>query len=137
MRVVLDTNVIVSALLSEQDPPAQLLDWVRIGELTLVLESRILHEYREVLLRAKFAFEPDMVLALLDELEVLAFTIIARPRSARLPDSEDEIFLAAADQALAALVTDNQRHFPPAERGMVKILSPREAFDELHVAKRS
>ena len=51
MRVVLDTNVLVSGLLSPYGSPGEIVRRLAAGELTPCLEVRILVEYREVLLR--------------------------------------------------------------------------------------
>ena len=64
MKVVVDTNVLVSALLRQGTPPAAVLDALLGGELTLLYDERILDEYREVLGRPKFGFEPEKVDAL-------------------------------------------------------------------------
>ena len=51
IRVVLDTNVLVSGLLSEHGPPGLIVDLVFAGELALVYDARLLAEYRDVLVR--------------------------------------------------------------------------------------
>jgi len=54
MRQVLDTNVVVSGVLTPMGPPGHLLDLVLTGEVTPVIEPRVAGEYREVLLRPRF-----------------------------------------------------------------------------------
>ncbi|MCH7571195.1 MAG: putative toxin-antitoxin system toxin component, PIN family, partial [Deltaproteobacteria bacterium] len=49
MRVVLDTNVLVSALLRPAGPPARILDLILGRQVTLALDNRIFDEYRNVL----------------------------------------------------------------------------------------
>jgi predicted nucleic acid-binding protein len=51
MRIVLDANVIVSGFLSPYEAPGQLVQCVAVGEICLLVDARILAEYREVLLR--------------------------------------------------------------------------------------
>ena len=53
MKIVLDTNVIVSAVLSPHGPPAQVLGLALDGLITLCVDGRIEAEYREVLNRPK------------------------------------------------------------------------------------
>ena len=65
MRVVLDTNVVVSGLLQALGPSGQIVRLVAEGELQVCYDVRILAEYREVLLRPKFRFEPGRVEAFL------------------------------------------------------------------------
>jgi putative PIN family toxin of toxin-antitoxin system len=130
-RIVLDTNVLVSALLTPLGPPAQILGLTLVGELTAAYDPRILAEYREVLRRREFGFSRRHVADILDALERGGLPVTARPLLARLPDPADEPFLEVAAAAQAWLVTGNMRHFPPGRRGGVVVLSPRECLDRL------
>jgi putative PIN family toxin of toxin-antitoxin system len=56
MRIVLDTNVIVSALLAKESNPSAILQLVLEGVITLCIDDRILAEYGRVLRRPKFPF---------------------------------------------------------------------------------
>ena len=55
---VLDTDVVVSGLLSPYGPPGRLLDMVVSRQLRVTLDDRIEDEYRHVLARPRFAIEP-------------------------------------------------------------------------------
>lgn len=131
MKLVLDTNVVVSALLSPHGPPAQLLDLVLEGHLQLAASPAILAEYREVLLRPRFALEPQQVNLLLDTLDSLALHVSPLPWPHLLHDADDEPFLAAAHHAHAMLVTGNERDYPDALREGVTVNSPRQALEHL------
>jgi uncharacterized protein len=134
MIVVLDTNVLVSALLQPQGPPGQIALWVAAGDPTLAYDSRILDEYREVLGRAKFRFDPDRVEALLEQI-LRGTPVVARPLPGRLPDPDDEPFLEVALAAGArCLVTGNLQHYPAAVRQGMEVVTPRE-FIELYRAQ--
>ena len=56
MRIVLDTNVLVSGFLSPHGPPGAILRSILAASITLCLDERILTEYRDVLTRGRFAF---------------------------------------------------------------------------------
>jgi putative PIN family toxin of toxin-antitoxin system len=129
--VVLDTNVLVSALLNPLGPPAQILGLTLIGELAAAHDPRLLDEYREVLRRQEFGFSRRRVAEVLDALERDGLPATARPLLARLPDPADEPFLEVAAAARAWLVTGNMRHFPPGKRGGVVVLTPRELLERL------
>jgi len=131
MRLVLDTNVLVSALLSPHGPPAQLLDLVLEGQLSLVLSPAILAEYREVLLRPRFAFEMEQVKLLLDTLDTLALHVTPLPWPHLLTDADDEPFIATAHRACATLVTGNEHNYPLPQRENVSVISPRQAIEQL------
>ena len=127
MRVVLDTNVLVSALLNVHGAPAQVLDLVRQGFLTLCTDGRILGEYEEVLGRPDFPFDPEDVAMLMKFLRASSELTAARPLTHRPPDPDDEPFLeVAAHGRVDALVTGNTRHFPDRCRAGVPVMTPDE-----------
>jgi uncharacterized protein len=131
MKLVMDTNVVISGVLSPQGPPGQLLDMVLDGALALVLSAPIVAEYREVLLRPHFQFNPHHINTLLDALENTSLHVAPPPWAWPLPDVDDEPFIAAAAMALVPLITGNIADFPHACRGRVVVYSPREFYDSL------
>lgn len=124
MNIVLDTNVLVSALLSPFHTPGRIVDLFLAGKIRLVYDDRILAEYRTVLLRPKFGFERRVVEGLLDECSVSGFAVAAPPLKLNLPDPTDAVFVEVAAAAQAPLVTGNGRHFPPERCAGITILSP-------------
>jgi putative PIN family toxin of toxin-antitoxin system len=134
--VVLDTNVLVSGLLSPLGPPAQVLALTIAGELIAAYDPRVLSEYRDVLRRPEFGFAKHRVRDVLDQLERDGLPVVPRPLRGRLPDPSDEPFLEVAAAAGAVVVTGNLRHFPSSRREGVLVLSPRELLDRLRAAPR-
>jgi putative PIN family toxin of toxin-antitoxin system len=126
MLVVLDTNILVSALLSPFGPPARVLDMVLSGDIRAAYDDRLMAEYREVLARAKFSFAPEDVATVLAYLEADGERVTARPLPCELPDPDDLSFLEVAAQAEAMLITGNAAHYPEAVRGEVKVVAPGE-----------
>ncbi|MBI4229249.1 MAG: putative toxin-antitoxin system toxin component, PIN family [Planctomycetes bacterium] len=125
MRIVLDTNVLVSGLLSPYGPPGELVRMAAAGRLILCHDARILAEYREVLARPKFGFDREHVDAVLVQIHAAGEAVAAGPLPRRLPDPDDEPFLEVALAAGAAcLVTGNLRHFPAAARSGMRVVSP-------------
>ncbi len=129
MRIVLDTNVLVAALLSPYGPPAQILRLCLVEEVTVLHDPRILAEYREVLRRARFGFDPRDIVAVLRQLEAGGESVVALLLAEELPDPDDLPFLEVAVTGRAdALVTGNERHFSPAARRQgVRVVGPAEA----------
>lgn len=129
---VLDTNVMVSGLLSPKGPPGRLLDAILNRRLKIAFDDRILQEYREVLSRPMFHFKPADVAALW---EILPFQrhLVAMPVTGlRASDEADTKFLEVAFATEPKiLVSGNERHFPIESRGGVRVISPREAFELL------
>ena len=127
MRIVLDTNVLVSALLSPFGPPAEVLRLVTSGTVRVCHDARILGEYRQVLLRPAFPFRTVQVESLIDQIEADGVPVAAFPLSERLPAPDDEAFLAVALAGEADfLITGNLRHFPETSRQGVRVVSPRD-----------
>ena len=113
MKIVLDTNVPVSGLLSPFGPCGEIVRMVSSAELTLAFDARIITEYQEVLIRPKFRFDRDKIDALLDHIEHRGLTVAPSPLPQSLPDIDDEPFLAVAIAAKAVcIITGNQIHFP-------------------------
>jgi putative PIN family toxin of toxin-antitoxin system len=131
LRIVLDTNVLVSGLLSPFGPPADVVRLVAAGALSLGVDARILEEYRLVLARPRFGFDGARVGELLAQIDAEGVRGATRPLRLRLPDPYDEPFLEVALAVAAeALVTGNVRHFPPSRREGVRVLSPRAFVEE-------
>lgn len=130
MKVVLDTNVLVSGFLNPYGPPGSILGLAASGDLTLCYDARILAEYREVLLRPKFELDARAVDDFLAQAEAEGEPAAAAPLPHRLPDHSDEPFLEAALGGRAeCLVTGNRRHFPALLCLGMKVLSPAEFVD--------
>lgn len=131
MRVVLDTNVLVSAMLSGGGAPDMVIQLVLQGEITLLADSRILAECDEMTARPRFGFDDAERRALLDVLADLAEPVIARPTAISFPDPDDRTFVEVALAGAAdALVTGNVRHFRPTSgRLSIPVLTPRQVVD--------
>lgn len=133
MRIVLDTNVLVSAMLTGGGAPDQVLQLILQGSATLLADSRVFAEYDEVTARPAFRFDPVERLLLLDTLEEIAEPVVAAPLKLALPDPEDRIFVEVARAGAAdAIVTGNIRHFPTL-RGIVevRVLTPRQFVERM------
>jgi putative PIN family toxin of toxin-antitoxin system len=126
MIVVLDTNILISAMIMDFGVPARVLDLVLAGETGIAVDNRILAEYREVLARPKFKFDSGTVEEVLTYIETNGMNVIALPLAVNLPDLDDAAFLEVAHAAHAVLITGNLRHYPSDQRFGVTVLSPAE-----------
>ncbi len=127
MRIVLDTNVLVSGIITPFGNAARILDMIVLGEIQALYDDRILEEYREVLHRAKFAFEKSVVDDFLALIESEGAKVTATPLNEEFIDEDDIPFLETAITGLAdVLITGNKRHFKGKTIRQVKIMTPDE-----------
>ena len=111
-RVVIDTNVIVSALLSRHGNPAQVIDMVFYGYFEPCYCAEILSEYAKVLMRPRFEFSLEDRKHILEGIRGYGVPIEPAPIEIHFPDESDRIFYEVAKAASAYLVTGNAKHFP-------------------------
>jgi uncharacterized protein len=124
---VYDTNVIVSAILKPGSIPTSLVALCLEGSVRLSLTPEILEEYREVLKRPKFGFDPSSVDTFLHDLEKAAVMVYPTKRVRNALDEPDNRFLECAKAAKAHyLVTGNKKYFPFSQFKGTKIVSPAE-----------
>jgi len=130
MSIVLDTNVLVAGLLNPFGSPGRILDLILNGDLILAYDDRILAEYRDVLGREKFGFNPAHVGDLLAYLQATGQHVTAVSVHVTLPDPDDLPFLEVTLAAQAeALITGNVRHYPVEARQGAVVLTPDEIAD--------
>ena len=112
MKIVLDTNVLVAGVLNPRGTPADILNLILNEEVTVCYDDRIIIEYRSVLKRDKFRFDPDTVDILVNHIEELGERIDAKPLAVAINDSDDVMFYEVLESAGANfLVTGNTKHF--------------------------
>ena len=135
MRLVVDTNVLVSGLLTPFGPPGVIVALIAGGRLRLCYDPRILAEYDEVLHRPSFAFEEEDVAAFLAQVRAEGELVVPTALSIGLPHVDDEPFLEVAEAAMVEfLVTGNLRHFPGGDWN-TRIVSPRQFLDQFDDAR--
>jgi putative PIN family toxin of toxin-antitoxin system len=126
---VIDTNVLVSAMLKWKSVPGSIIELAIEGPIVPVLNEIILKEYREVLSRPKFHLTEDIIYNIIASIEKVAIFVDEEHIDIELPDSKDRVFYEVVmeerkDEA-AYLVTGNIKHFP--EKPF--IVTPREMLD--------
>lgn len=120
LRVVIDTNVLVSGLIKPSGAPGRIVDLLLNGDFDIVVDDRILLEYQNVFSRRKFGFAPTDIQHLLMFIRNTAVTATAQPLKVELPDPKDQPFLEVARAASAdAIVTGNIKHFPDVREAVV------------------
>ena len=126
---VIDTNVLVSAMLKWNSVPGSVMELVFEGPIIPVLNDTIMEEYREVLARPRFHFTEDIIQEVLEGIRREGIYVDAETLEIELPDPNDRVFYEVVMEKRkkedAYLVTGNLKHFPARPF----IVTPREMLD--------
>ena len=110
MKVVLDTNVLVSGVFFGGQPGKILSAW-RDDKVQIVLSTEILEEYIEVLQRLEMFYPPidvkPVIELILANFEIITVSPLKEPIS---PDSDDDKFLACALASKARVIISGDKH---------------------------
>jgi putative PIN family toxin of toxin-antitoxin system len=129
IRVVIDTNVVVSAALKPEGVEAAIVAAALGGLLQWSVSNAILAEYEGVLRRAKFSISRRWLDHRLIEIRRTATVVAPRQVIKESADDPDNRFLECAETAHADfLITGNKRHFPDEWKATI-ILTPRAFID--------
>ena len=113
MKVVLDTNVLVSALINANGIPAQILALVLNGRLKMLCDNRMIFEYIDVLSRKEFGFSSEIINDMIDCFRRDGDYINAVPSKVKFIDEADKKFYEVYKCGDAQyLITGNTKHFP-------------------------
>jgi putative PIN family toxin of toxin-antitoxin system len=113
IRVVVDTNIVVSALLQPLGPPAQVLFLAINGSIQLCISGTVYGEYEEVIRRPRLRRDENVITATLHTIREKALWVRPTESIRACADPDDDIFLECAQAARAAyLVTGNIKDFP-------------------------
>ena len=132
MKVVVDTNVLVSALLTPGGACSDVLDLLLEGLVLPCIDGRIVAEYEDALRAPLSTFTATQVNAVLEMMREDGEWAFAPRLSVRVPHLADLPFLEVATATDSILITGNKRHFPKRCCGSVIVLSPREFLDLFH-----
>ena len=114
--VVIDTNVLVSAVLKSHSVPGSIVELAFDGPIIPILNEAIEKEYREVLSRPKFHLPEDLIEGIMSTFHKRAIYVDAEHLDVELPDPKDlvfyEVVMEERKEEDAYLVTGNIKHFP-------------------------
>jgi putative PIN family toxin of toxin-antitoxin system len=116
MKIVIDTNVVVSAVLKDKDPEAVLRAVVAHPDWEWLVSADILDEYRAVLARPKFGLPPDLLHQWITFLETVTVLVEVPVVPQYKPDPGDAKFLACALAAQADWLITGDRDFTQARK---------------------
>lgn len=117
IRVVLDTNIVVSALLQPLGPPAQVFLLAVSGSIQLCVSGSVYAEYEDVIRRPRLRRDESVITATLHSVREKGLWVRPTEAVRACGDPDDDIFLECAQAARAAyVVTGNIRDFPASWR---------------------
>jgi putative PIN family toxin of toxin-antitoxin system len=119
-RVVVDTNLLISSLLSDTGVPVELLKAFRENKYQILLSDRLMHELREVSERPKFAKRPIplQIEGLVDALEYLGEFVVVAEAAIHIRDPKDAAFseppsvVTPTSSSAATNIFSNSRAIP-------------------------
>ena len=127
---VIDTNVLVSAMIKWNSVPGQIMEFAFNGIITPVYNEEILAEYRTVLSHPKFHLPDPIIKDIIDGIEENGLLVHADSIDIDMPDPKDIVFYEVTMKQRETdnetyLVTGNIRHFPIN----TFIVTPRQMLD--------
>ena len=113
-KIVIDTNVLVSALWAVSGKPAQILTLIFNDMLIPCYCAEIIREYQEVLARPALTFriKEAVVEEILNKIKADGLSVVVEPSSTLFLDESDRVFYDVAKACEAYLITGNGKHFP-------------------------
>jgi putative PIN family toxin of toxin-antitoxin system len=129
IRIVVDTNVVVSGALTDEGLPASVLDLAANGKVLMLVSPDVLAEYAEVLRRPRFKLSPAHVNRVLSVIGKTSEPVKPARRLSISRDEPDNRFYECAEAGKADfLITGNTQHFPLHHRG-TRVVTPREFIE--------
>ncbi len=110
-RVVIDTSVLVSGVLKERGTPAAVLALVGAGEIIWYVSPAVIAEYKEVLSRSKFSFDPARLHRVLRSLDHAALVVPTVTRTESSHEADNRFYECAHAAQADYIVTGNRKHF--------------------------
>jgi putative PIN family toxin of toxin-antitoxin system len=131
IRVVVDTNVVVSAALVEEGHSASILDLAANGLILMIVSAEILTEYNDLLQRPRLKLAPARIRAMLAVIRKTSKLVRPQRRLEISPDEADNRFYECAEAGKAGyLITGNAGHFPVDHKG-TRVITPREFIEQV------
>lgn len=126
---VIDTNVLVSAMLKWESVPGTVMNLIFDGPVIPVFNKEILDEYKNVLSRPKFKLDDEIIKNIINGIADKGIMLTADKINIDMPDPKDVVFYEVVSEKRktddAYLVTGNIKHFPVKPY----IVTPREFID--------
>jgi hypothetical protein len=133
LKVVFDTNVIISAALFEKSLPALLLSLGLEDKIRFFASPALLDEYEAVLKRPRFKLNQKQIAELMGKINRKAsiVTPTKRLKIVKVDEPDNRILESAMKAKADFIITGNKRHFPFEEFEGSRIVTPREFINSI------
>lgn len=129
MIVIIDTNILISSVIAPSGNEARVIALIQRQAVQAAITNATLMEYKHVLTRPRFSFDPVDVESALHPFRFYSILVHPTRHLTLSPDEADNRFLECAEAARADfLITGNKRHFPD-RHGRTRIVNAREFLD--------
>ena len=129
IKVVIDTNVVVSATLVDHGPSAGILNLATNRKVQTCVSPAILAEYEKVLRRPRLKLDPARITGLMALIRSTSTEVFPSGTLKISKDEADNRFYECAEAAAADyLITGNTQDFSK-DHGTTKIITPRNFID--------
>ena len=123
-QVVIDTNVVVSSVLSSRGNPAKIMKLCLNDLIKIVLSNEILDEYKRVLSYNRLNIAIETQSGIIRAIEEVATIVEPTKSTISFADESDRVFYDTAKASNSILITGNVKHFPNESF----IMTPSEFF---------
>lgn len=137
INVIIDTNVIISALLSKKDDVAtvQVLNLFYDGLIDVYYSDKILEEYEDVLRRKEFKIRTNIIDNIINLIKMDGHLLMPNSLLEKTVDIKDQPFYELVmdkNMKNGKLITGNIKHFPIK----TNIMTPREFIEFYNKQKK-
>lgn len=130
-NIVIDTNVLLSALYSNKGASYKLLSIIDSDKFTVNISTTLIYEYEEIL-KLKSKLETKYIDSILNYICAIGkknqIFYLWRPK---LKDSDDDFLLELAVRSNSIIVTLNGKDFEPASEFNIKVMTPKEFLQDI------
>ena len=128
IRIVLDTNVLVSAALTPNGNAARIVNLISVNaEIQVYYSMNILAEYKDVLSRPRLNIVTEKQTRAVNAITKMGIMIDPVTSNVPLPDESDRIFYDTAKESESILITGNAKHYPKED----SIITPSQFLDRV------
>ena len=113
MNIVIDTNIIISAIISTRGNPYKILSLITNDEsIRVYYSNEILNEYKRVLAYKRLNIPVETQIDILAKIKQFGILVEPTASTIPLPDETDRVFYDTAQASGAILITGNTKHYP-------------------------